>query len=74
MCKEIFMKYLDVVTAILILVGGLNWGFVGFFEMDVVASMFSKMSGFTRFIYCLIGLSAVYRVLQWKCIMKRCKK
>lgn len=68
------MKTLDVVTAILLIIGGLNWGFMGVADMDILASMFGKMSGLTRFIYCLVGIAALYNIFQWKCMQKRCKR
>lgn len=44
----------------LVIIGGLNWGFVGLFSYDVVASLFGDMSGISRTIYTLVGLSAVW--------------
>jgi len=47
----------------LVVVGGLNWGLVGFFNLDLVARIFGELSTVSRFIYVLIGLSAVYLVV-----------
>ncbi|MGE5458429.1 MAG: DUF378 domain-containing protein, partial [Methanococcaceae archaeon] len=38
------MKTLNVVTQILLIVGGLNWGLVGIFNFDLVAALFGNMS------------------------------
>jgi hypothetical protein len=43
----------------LLVVGGLNWGFVGLFKFDLVARLFGEMSFFTRFIYVAVAVSAV---------------
>ncbi len=51
---------LDWVALVLVLVGALNWGLVGFFSFDLVASIFGDMSAFSRVIYALVGLSALY--------------
>lgn len=67
------MRTLDVIVAILLVVGGLNWGLVGLFDFDLVASIFGHMSGFSRLIYVVVGLCAVYQALQWKAIQKRWK-
>ena len=67
------MKTLDVIVAILLVIGGLNWGLVGLFNFDLVAGLFGHMSGFSRLIYSVVGLGAVYRALQWKAIQKRWK-
>lgn len=45
---------------VLLIVGGLNWGLVGFFNFDLVASLFGSMSVVSRVVYSLVGLSAVY--------------
>lgn len=66
------MKALDVVVAILLIVGGLNWGLVGLFEFNLVDYLFGKMV-IDRIIYVLVGLSAVYQAVGWKAIQRRWK-
>ncbi len=68
------MKTLDVIVAVLIVIGGLNWGLVGFFNFDLVGTVFGHMSALSRLIYCAVGLSAVYYVFQWKSMQKRAKR
>jgi hypothetical protein len=53
---------MDIVAIVLVIVGGLNWGLVGFLEFDLVATLFGNMSGLTRAVYGLVGLSALYLV------------
>ena len=36
------MKRLDMLVAVLLVIGGLNWGLVGFFGFDLVAASFGK--------------------------------
>ena len=67
------MKTLDVIVAVLLVVGGLNWGLVGFFNFDLVGTVFGQMSALSRLIYCVVGLCALYQVFQWKAIQKRWK-
>lgn len=50
---------LDWLALILVIVGG-NWGLIGLFDYDLVASIFGDMSGISRVVYTLVGLSAVY--------------
>ncbi|MFW0837789.1 MAG: DUF378 domain-containing protein [Candidatus Komeilibacteria bacterium] len=52
----------DGAIIVLILIGGLNWGLVGFFGFDLVAAVFGAMSVVTRIIYALVGLAALYAV------------
>ena len=54
-------KLLSTVTAVLVLVGALNWGLVGAFKFDLVAAIFGKMSMATRIVYDLVGLSALFQ-------------
>jgi len=65
------MKSIDVLVAILLVVGGLNWGLVGLFNLDLVALIFGEMSVLGRLVYVLVGLSAIYQALQWKAIQRR---
>ncbi len=54
------MKMLTTLALVLIVVGGLNWGLVGFFNFDLVAAIFGEMSIISRIVYALVGLSAVF--------------
>lgn len=51
---------IDWIAMTLLIVGGINWGLVGLFSFDLVATVFGPMSGLTRVVYTLVGLSAVY--------------
>lgn len=51
---------LEWLALILLIIGGLNWGLVGLFNFDLVAALFGAGGGFSRFIYTLVGLSALY--------------
>lgn len=68
------MKTIDVVVAILLVVGGLNWGLVGIFHFDLVATIFGDMSIISRIVYILVGISALYQAILWKGIQKRWQK
>jgi uncharacterized membrane protein YuzA (DUF378 family) len=65
------MKKIDVVAAVLLVVGGLNWGLVGAAGIDVVATLFGVMSPLTRSVYVLVGLSGLYQAMQWQGIQRR---
>ena len=45
-------------------IGGLNCGLIGAFNFDLIAFLFGSMSVLTRSIYLLIGLSAVWFVIE----------
>lgn len=69
------MKILDVLAAILLVIGGLNWGLVGIANFDLVAFIFGMGFGETsmlsKAVYSLVGLSAVYQGLFIKAIQGR---
>ena len=65
------MKKLDVVAAVLLVVGGLNWGIVGLTGSDLVGTLLGELSPASRAVYVLVGLAAVYQALQWKAIQHR---
>lgn len=54
------MGALDWIAFALLIVGGLNWGLVGLFNMDLVASLFGEMTTASRAVYAAVGLSALY--------------
>jgi len=49
----------DWVSMVLLIIGGINWGLVGLFGLDLVAALFGEMSALTRIVYGLVGLSAI---------------
>lgn len=57
------MKALNLITLVLLIVGGLNWGLVGAFEFDLVASIFGEGSALSRLVYVLVGLSALWQII-----------
>lgn len=66
------MKTFDVLAALLLVVGGLNWGLVGLFQFDLVAAIFGGQSALiARLVYIVVGVSAVYQMTRWKAIQRR---
>lgn len=65
------MKPIDVVCAVLVVVGALNWGLVGAANFDLVATLFGPMSAISRVVYVLVGLAGIYQGLGWKGIQRR---
>lgn len=63
------LAIIDVITRILVILGGLNWLLVGVFNFDVVTTVFDAgqyptddPSAAAQIFYALIGLSAVWQV------------
>ena len=53
------MRVLNIITLVLLIVGGLNWGLVGVANFDLVATLFGEASVLSRVVYTLVGVSAI---------------
>ncbi len=52
---------MDTVALILVIIGALNWGSVGIFNIDLVASIFGGTSSvISRIIFTLVGLAGLW--------------
>jgi uncharacterized membrane protein YuzA (DUF378 family) len=64
------MKVIDVVAAVLVVIGALNWGLVAVARFDLVAALFGlsfgEVSGLTAVVYGLVGAAGLYQALFWK--------
>ena len=65
------MKTVDVVAAILVVVGAVNWGLVGASRTDLVALLFGAGSLLSSVVYISVGLAGLYQALRWKAIQRR---
>ena len=58
------MNNLNRITLFLVILGALNWGLMGLFQLDVVATLFAgPQSTLSRIIYIAIGLSGLYQTI-----------
>jgi len=68
------MKCLRFVAMLLIVIGALNWGLVGFFGYNLVADIFGgEMSTGARIVFGLVGLAGLWGVSMLCCKACRCK-
>jgi uncharacterized membrane protein YuzA (DUF378 family) len=69
------MKKLDVLAAVLVVVGAVNWGLVAVARFDLVATLFGMRFGETSVlssvVYGLVGLAGFYQIISWKAIQRR---
>ncbi len=69
------MKQLDIIAAVLVVVGALNWGLVSVARFDLVAALFGmqfgEVSPLSAVVYGLVGLAGVYQGLFWKRVQNR---
>ncbi|MBT3445233.1 DUF378 domain-containing protein [bacterium] len=65
------MRNVDVIAAILLVIGGINWGLVGLLNLDLVEFLFSSVPALMNAVYTLVGVSAVYQIVGLKGIQTR---
>ncbi len=65
------MKIVDVIAAVLVVIGALNWGLVGLFDVDLVAKIFGDGAVLSRIIYVVVGVAGVFQAVQWRAIQRR---
>lgn len=54
------MSTLYRIALALVIIGGINWGLIGFFQFDLVASLFGGQdAALARVVYGLVGISAL---------------
>ena len=56
------MKIIDKIALVLIIIGAINWGLIGFFKFDLVATIFGEMSVISRIVYALVGISGLWGI------------
>ena len=56
------MKALNTIDLILVIVGAINWGLIGFFDFDLVAALLGNMSAASRIVYSLVGIAGLYSI------------
>ena len=56
------MKAIDYIVLVLVIIGAINGGLVGFFGLDLVAFLFGSMSVLSRIIYAVIGICGLYAI------------
>lgn len=65
------MKTLDIIAAVLLVVGGLNWGLWGVARIDLVSAALGSAPALMNAVYALVGLAALYQAVSWKRIQVR---
>lgn len=56
------MKILQKIALVLTIIGAINWGLIGIFDFDLVATIFGDMTVITRIIYTLVGIAGLVNI------------
>lgn len=66
-----FMRGLDIVTAIFLVIGGLTMGVGGIIGFEPVVTFLNGFGVISRIVSVIIGLAAIYEVSMWRAIPRR---
>ena len=57
------MKTLQIIAITLVIIGALNWGLIGLFNFDLVATIFGGMDAIgSKIVYILVGISGLISI------------
>jgi uncharacterized membrane protein YuzA (DUF378 family) len=66
------MKVIGCIAKLLVIVGALNWGLIGFFQYDLISNLFGGIDTTgARVVFALVGLAGLYKL---GCFFCCCKK
>lgn len=54
------MKTIDYIALVVVIIGAINWGLIGFLGFDLVKAIFGDMSILSRIIYAVVGIAGLY--------------
>lgn len=60
------MKTLNLIALALTIVGGVNWGLYGLFQVDLIALAFGAMTVTAKIAYVLVATSSLYCIMLFK--------
>lgn len=56
------MESLQKCALVFTIIGAINWGLIGFFDIDLVATIFGELSLISRIIYIIVGLAGLINI------------
>jgi len=60
------MHTINILSLLLLIIGGINWLLVGLAQVDLVAELFGgEDAAASRLVYVLVGLSALWQLIPW---------
>ena len=57
------METLEKIALVFTIIGALNWGLVGLFDVNLVSTLFGEGSFFTRLVYIIVGVCGLINVV-----------
>ncbi|XWV26808.1 hypothetical protein QJ857_gp0243 [Tupanvirus soda lake] len=66
--SAVWVNRLIIISLVLVIIGALNWGWIGLTSNNLVASINNatfRNEWFERLIYILVGLAGIYLLINW---------
>ena len=56
------METLQKICLVVTIIGAINWGLIGLFDFNLVASLFGSGSMLSRIVYSLVGITGLINI------------
>lgn len=56
------METLQKIALFFTIIGAINWGLIGIFNFDLVATLFGDMTTMSKMVYSLIGITGLINI------------
>lgn len=57
------MSVLQRIALVIVIIGAINWGLIGFFHFDAISTIFGGVgTAISRIIYAIVGLAGLYSI------------
>ncbi len=56
------MRLVNIISLLLVIIGAINWGLVGFFQFNLIDTIFGVGTLFSRVIYAIVGICGLYSI------------
>lgn len=56
------MRALNAIALLLVIIGAINWGLIGFFEFNLVSSLLGELTIYSKIVYALVGIAGLYSI------------
>ena len=57
------METIQKIALIFTIIGAINWGLIGFFDFNLVATLFEEASVVSRIIYAIVGICGIINIM-----------
>ncbi len=57
------METIQKIALIFTIIGAINWGLIGFFDFNLVASLFKDANVIERIIYAIVGVCGIINIM-----------